>query len=69
LRRRALSVEPDSDGWEVVTVPLGDPVGLAEEVVSFGPAVEVLEPPEVREAVIRRLRRLVGTDLVPGGVS
>jgi proteasome accessory factor B len=69
LRRRAQDAQPDGDGWDLVTVPLGDPVGLAEEVVSFGPAVEVLDPPEVREAVIRRLRRLVGAERVPEGVS
>ena len=58
LRRRAVAVRADGDGWDMVEVPLGDPVDLAEEVVSYGPAVVATEPPDLREGVVARLRLL-----------
>ena len=58
LRRRAIGVRDDGEGWDVVEVPLSDPVGLAEEVVSFGPVVVAVAPDELRDEVVRRLRRL-----------
>ncbi len=65
LRRRAPRVDGDSadgrtSGWDVLDVPMADVAGLADEVVSFGPDVVVLDPPELRDAVVRRLRRLAG---------
>ncbi len=68
LRRRATGVEDHDAGWDRLSLPLGDAVGLAEEVVSYGPAVVALEPPEVREAVVRRLRRLAG-EPAPGATK
>jgi len=67
LRRRATGVEADGDGWDRVTLPLADPAGLAEEVVSYGPAVIAVDPPEVRDAVLRRLRRLAGEPVTVTG--
>lgn len=43
-------------GWDVVHVTVQDPESFAEEVASIGPDVVVLDPPDVRAAVVRRLR-------------
>jgi proteasome accessory factor B len=61
LRRRATGSGPGADGWDELTVPYGDQEVLAEEVAGFGSDVTVLEPSELREAVIRRLRGVVAT--------
>jgi proteasome accessory factor B len=61
LRRRATGSGPGADGWDELTVPYGDQEVLAEEVAGFGSDVTVLEPPELRESVIRRLRGVVAT--------
>ena len=58
LRRRATDVRADDDGWDLLDVPLADPERLADEVVTFGPAVVALEPRDLRDAVVRRLERL-----------
>ena len=58
LRRRASDVRADGDGWDLLDVPLADSEQLADEVVTFGPAVVALEPPDLRAAVVRRLERL-----------
>ena len=47
----------DDDGWREVTVRL-EPIAMAvHELLRFGGALEVLEPPELREAMARRGRR------------
>jgi proteasome accessory factor B len=66
LRRRALDDafagrgEPAAPGepaeWDELHVKVGDAGGLAQELAGYGPDVVVLEPPDVREDVIRRLR-------------
>ncbi len=70
LRRRALGAGtiaaggvPGGDGrrvenWDEVVLPVRDPDAFADEVVGHGAAVIVLEPPDVRAAVVARLRRL-----------
>jgi proteasome accessory factor B len=60
LRRRALSVRPDGPGWDVADVPYTSADALAEEVVPLGPAAVVIEPDNVRSAVVRRLQILAG---------
>ena len=62
LRRRAGSTRPGPPGWDELTVPYGDADVLAEEVTGFGPDVQVLEPPDVREGVVRRLSAIVAGD-------
>ena len=47
---------PGPDGDRLV-LRYSDPEGLAGWLVGYGADVEVLEPPEVRDAVIPRLRR------------
>ncbi len=57
LRRWANEVAPDeTPGWDRVTVSFADVPWYAAHVASFGPDVVVLEPPDLREAVIRRLK-------------
>ena len=55
LRRRASSVTPDGEGWDVLTVEFGDAEMLAEELVGLGAAVVASAPPSLRESVVRRL--------------
>ena len=47
----------EDDGSLVLEVPYSDPRELLLEVLKFGPEVEVLEPPELREEAHFRLRR------------
>ena len=65
----ATAADP-SDGqvWDVIDVPFGDVEIFAEELTGAGPDVVVLAPPQLRAAVVRRLRALVtvGTAGVPG---
>jgi len=57
LRRWANEVAPDeTPGWDRVTVLFADVPWYAAHIASFGPDVVVLEPPDLREAVIRRLK-------------
>jgi proteasome accessory factor B len=44
-----------ANGWVEILVPSGPGEGLASWVLSFGPDAEALEPPELREEVVRRL--------------
>jgi proteasome accessory factor B len=59
LRRRASGTRPDGPGWDVLTVEYGETEFLAEELVMLGPAVVVLGPDPLREAVVRRLRAVL----------
>lgn len=58
LRRRATAVEDADDGWTRIEVPYASGSSLAEELVSYGPDVVVVAPPEVRSSVVRRLTAL-----------
>jgi proteasome accessory factor B len=60
LRRQAAAARPVDEEWTEIDVPYASGSSLAEELVSYGPDVVVLFPDEVRDAVIRRLRALVG---------
>jgi proteasome accessory factor B len=55
LRRRAMSERPDGDEWDEIRVSFGD-IGYADYLASFGADVIVVDPPDLREAVIRRLK-------------
>lgn len=62
LRRRATECEAElldgePTGWDVVTVPRT--TGMAGWLAEFGPDVQVLDPPDLRAAVIGRLRAAV----------
>jgi len=58
LRRWARETVPEKDrpGWDRVTVSFADSGWYADYLASFGPDVIVLDPPDLREAVIRRLK-------------
>ena len=58
LRRRATSDEPCADhgGWDQVRAPFTDVGWYADYIASFGADAVVLEPVELREAVIGRLK-------------
>ena len=60
LRRRATAAEHDSDGWDRVRVPFGRADTLVAEICELGDAVVVLEPDDVRDDVVRRLRAVAG---------
>jgi proteasome accessory factor B len=54
LRRQAATVKPDGDGWDIVELPYWDPQGLGEWLAGFGTDVVALDPPALRDAVLRR---------------
>jgi proteasome accessory factor B len=58
LRRHAVSVRADDTepGWDLVTTRFADVGWFADSAAWFGPDVVVLDPPDLREAVIRRLK-------------
>jgi proteasome accessory factor B len=57
LRRWAVETSSGPDGDRLV-LPYADAEYLAGQVVGYGPDARVLEPPEVREAVIQRLKEI-----------
>jgi proteasome accessory factor B len=59
LRRHAVSVGPDetgTPGWDLVTTRFADVGSFADYAAEFGPDVVVLDPPDLRDAVIARLK-------------
>lgn len=64
VRRRAERVQATAEG-DLATVAYHDVDGVAEWLVGYGADVRVVDPPEVRDAVIRRLKEVVN---VAGGV-
>lgn len=47
------------DGWVEVAIPSGPDLALAGWILSFGPDAVVLEPPELRAEVLRRLEAVL----------
>jgi proteasome accessory factor B len=59
LRRWARESIPETGeaaGWDRVTLSFADASWYAEYLASFGPDIMVLDPPDLREAVITRLK-------------
>src|SRR5579875_1487389 len=56
LRHRALSERPDGEGWDLVEVAFSDPGWFGEHLASFGSDVVVVDPVDLREAVIGQLK-------------
>jgi proteasome accessory factor B len=57
LRRHALSMRPDPEpGWDQVEASYSDAGWWSEHIASFGADVVVLEPTDLRDAVIGRLK-------------
>jgi proteasome accessory factor B len=48
--------DPAHPGWDRLTIDYSDPQSYAGYLAGFGKDVVVLEPPELREAVIRQLK-------------
>jgi proteasome accessory factor B len=63
LRRYADAVTPDGQSWDVVALSYYDPDSLAARLAGYGSAVVVLDPPEVRDAVIKRLTAMAAPNL------
>jgi proteasome accessory factor B len=65
LRRQASSQvsidQAADDSWSLIAIDFTDTEAFAEEICSFGPDVVVEDPPELREAVIRRLTGALGS--------
>jgi predicted DNA-binding transcriptional regulator YafY len=59
LRTLARAVRQGADGWDEAELAFADPERLAGWMASLGADVEVVEPPDAREAVIRRLKGAV----------
>ncbi len=59
LRRTATEVHPGDDGRDVLVVPFSTGWDLAAEVASYGPDVVVLDPPDLRDQVVARLRAVL----------
>jgi len=57
VRRWATSVTPSERG-DIVVIGYSDAYGFASWIVGYGADVEVLDPPEVRAAVIERLKQM-----------
>jgi predicted DNA-binding transcriptional regulator YafY len=51
--------EPDADGWITLELLLQTPDNACRYVLGFGPQMEVIAPPELREAVITAAEKTV----------
>ena len=51
--------EPDAAGWVPVTVPAGPDEALASWVLGFGADARAVEPPSLRDEVLRRLEAVL----------
>ena len=61
LRKIARQVVPGEPGaGDIVEIGYDDPEWMADRIAGHGAAAVVLDPPEVRDAVIRRLRAQAG---------
>jgi len=56
LRRRATSQQAAEDGWDLVEAPFSEAGWHANYIASFGADVVVIEPVDLREAVIGHLK-------------
>ncbi|WP_324653910.1 helix-turn-helix transcriptional regulator [Georgenia sp. H159] len=67
LRARAVERRGERDGRDVIVVETDDDASLAAEIASYGAAVLVIDPPELRESVLQRLRAVASLGEVPRG--
>jgi proteasome accessory factor B len=59
LRRWAVAVVPDAAGWDRLEFLFSDVDWLAGYLASFGPDAAVLDPPDLREAVMGCLKAVL----------
>jgi proteasome accessory factor B len=71
LRRRALEVveSGEPDGWDDVTVQVGDATMFEEELAGYGPDVVVVAPEDLRQGVVRRLRAALAAVRADGATA
>ena len=55
-RSRCAPTTRSRPGWDLVTTRFADVGWFADYAASFGPDAVVLDPPDLREAVIARLK-------------
>ncbi len=65
LRQRARTVGEVDDDWSLVDLDYLDPDSFADELAGYGADVVVEQPPEVRDAVVRRLQGVIATHGTP----
>ncbi|HWG01551.1 MAG TPA: WYL domain-containing protein [Trebonia sp.] len=53
-------IEPDGAGWDKVRVSYPDAGWYMEYLASFGPDVVVTDPPDLRQAVVKHLKGVLG---------
>ena len=58
LRRIAVGAEPTEDGWDLLELSFADAERLADRVLPYCCDAVAVDPPEVVEVVVRRLRTL-----------
>ena len=56
IRREATSEITGTNGWDEMETPFAEVAWFSEHLASFGPDVIVREPPDLRDAVITRLK-------------
>ncbi|MDQ1484526.1 MAG: proteasome accessory factor [Actinomycetota bacterium] len=59
LRRRASSVRALEPGWDLIEIAVPHVERLADEAVTYGADVVIVDPPEARAAVLSRLRAVL----------
>ncbi len=59
LRRRARTSGDVDDDWSQLDIDYTDTEIFAEQIAGYGPAVRVIQPDDLREAVARRLRAVL----------
>jgi predicted DNA-binding transcriptional regulator YafY len=59
------AAEPDADGWVRVTIRFQFAEDAREVILGFGPRIDVLDPPELRDDVISLARAVVERSAAP----
>lgn len=67
LRHRARSVAEVDDTWTQLDIDFTDSEIFADQLAGYGPDVVVIHPPELRDAVVRRLRAALDRHEVSDG--
>lgn len=65
LRLRGPSPLPGTGGWDEIRFDYADTEIMADDIASYGPQVQVLGPPQLRAAVVRRLQGVLEAADVP----
>ncbi|GAB3583534.1 helix-turn-helix transcriptional regulator [Calidifontibacter terrae] len=67
LRHRARTLGEVDDVWAQLDIDFTDAEIFADQLAGYGPDVVVIHPPELREAVVRRLRAALARQEVRDG--